>query len=252
MLTRLDNKYLLREPILKLALQQFSKHFDILEIGKDRLFTYESCYFDDANLRCYFEHHQGRRQRIKIRTRKYLESDLCFVEIKLKDSRGVTVKKRQPYEIEKFGELDADALSYIRTQYFEHYGRHFSENLRPTLNMSYGRATLVAKRGGERITIDKQIRFQHNHKTFSTPDDLFVIETKSANGNGIADAILRKFHQHPSNKCSKYCIGMCITEQVSRYNNFMPTLRKLGALPVNLQLGKVLTDVQPSKRSFHY
>lgn len=230
MLTRLDNKYLLREPVLKLALEQFAKHFHILEIDNSRVFTYESCYFDDENLRCYYDHHQGRRQRMKVRTRKYLESNLCFIEVKLKDSRGVTIKKRQPHDIEHFGEIDSAALQYVNDEYRALYGRHFSDHLLATLQMTYGRATLVAKQGGERITIDKQIQFEHINKTYSTPADIFVIETKSTNGNGIADAILRKFHQHTSNKCSKYCIGMCITKQVKRYNNFMPTLRKLGTI----------------------
>lgn len=231
MLTRLDNKYLVHQGVLHLALHEFSKHFDILEINKNRLFTYESCYFDDVNLRCYFDHHQGRRQRIKIRTRKYVESNLCFVEIKLKNSRGITVKRRLAYPMEQFGELNAEALAYIHEQHHELYGKGFSNKLTPTLNMSYERATLVAKQGGERITIDRQIRFNHQSHTYATNDNIVVIETKSANGNGIADMLLRKLHQHPSNKCSKYCIGMCITQQVNRYNNFMPTLRKLGALP---------------------
>ena len=231
MLTRLDNKYLVREHVLQLALHQFSKYFDILEIDQNRLFTYESCYFDDVNLRCYFDHHQGRRQRIKIRTRKYVESNLCFMEVKLKNSRGITVKKRMPYPMEQFGQLNPEAVNYINAQHFELYGRDFGSVLNPTLQMSYERATLVAKQGGERITVDRQIRFNHNEQTFATDEDIFVIETKSANGNGIADALLRKLHQHSSNKCSKYCVGMCITQQVNRYNNFMPTLRKLGALP---------------------
>jgi VTC domain len=231
MLTRLDNKYLVHHQVLQAALQDFAKHFDILEINKNRLFTYESCYFDDANLRCYFDHHQGRRQRIKIRTRKYVESDLCFVEIKLKNSRGITIKKRLAYPVNQFGELNSTALAYIDEQHFELYGRGFSNVLQPTLRMSYERATLVAKQGGERVTIDRQIRFNHESQTYATNDDIVVIETKSKNGNGIADALLRKLHQHPSNKCSKYCVGMCITQQVNRFNNFMPTLRKLGALP---------------------
>ena len=232
MLTRLDNKYLVPEQVLRLVLAQFSKHFDILEIDKNRLFHYESCYFDDANFRCYFDHHQGRRQRIKVRTRQYVESGLCFIEVKLKDSRGITIKRRMPYPIEKFGMLDEQAIAYINEQHVELYGRPFSTELNPTLQMRYGRATLVAKQGGERVTIDQKIHFKHNGQEFSTANDIFVIETKSANGNGIADAILRQLHQHPSNRCSKYCVGMCITQQVDRFNVFMPTLRKLGVLPM--------------------
>lgn len=232
MLTRLDNKYLVRDSVLVLALKDFSNYFDVLEIENNRSFNYESCYFDDENLRCYHDHHQGRRQRIKVRARKYTESNICFIEVKLKNSRGVTIKRRMPYPVEQFGTLNSQAMNYINEQHVDLYGKHFSDHLKPTLHMNYSRTTLVAKQGGERITMDKKIRFSHSSKTFATADDIVVIETKSSNGNGIADSILRKLHQHTTNKCSKYCVGMCITQQVTRFNNFMPALRKLRASPV--------------------
>lgn len=54
--------------------------------------------------------------------------------------------------------------------------------------------------------------------------DMFIIETKSKRGNGIADKILRAMHMHPTKRCSKYCIGMTATGQVARQNRFMPAL----------------------------
>lgn len=230
MLTRLDNKYMVKGDVLHNALPLLANYFDVLEINEKRLFTYETCYFDDESFRSFFDHHQGRRQRLKVRVRKYVDADLCFVEIKFKDIRGITIKKRLPYDIYKFGVLDAVAYDYICMQHKAMYGREFTRSLKPTLNMTYERATLVAKDGGERITIDRRIQFDHNDKVFSTPEDIYVVETKSINGNGMADTLLRKLHQHPTNKCSKYCIGMCLTEQVHRFNNFLPVLRKLGVL----------------------
>ena len=49
--------------------------------------------------------------------------------------------------------------------------------------------------------------------------------------HGIADAVLRRHHQHPTSGCSKYCVGMSVTGGVQRFNRFRPALRKLGALP---------------------
>ena len=43
--------------------------------------------------------------------RKYIEADLCFVEIKLKDRRGMTVKRRLPCDAATFGFLDGAAPS---------------------------------------------------------------------------------------------------------------------------------------------
>jgi hypothetical protein len=60
---------------------------------------------------------------------------------------------------------------------------------------------------------------------------MFIVETKSARGNGIADAILRGLHLHPTGRCSKYCIAMAALGEVDRHNRFLPALRRLN-LPV--------------------
>ncbi len=230
MLTRLDNKYVVRDAVLNNLLHRFSEHFDILEIDQKRVFYYDTCYFDDAQLSCYFNHHNGRRQRIKVRTRKYIDTGLCFIEAKIKDIRGVTVKRRLPCQLDKHGQIDAQAQDYIAQLYREFYEKEFTLHLQVQLEMTYQRITLVAKNGQERMTIDTNICFFQNQKAIALSPHVFIVETKSRNANGIADAILRSAHQHPINKCSKYCLGLCITQQVARINNFMPALRKLGAL----------------------
>jgi VTC domain len=230
MLERLDNKYVVRSDVLREALPALAARFDMLEIAGRRAFTYETCYFDDAERRSYFDHHQGRRQRMKVRVRKYSDTGLCFVEVKLKDKRGVTVKKRLPYELRNYGRLDRKARAHVERSYRALYGQAFGRPLEAVLEMSYQRLTLVAREGGERMTIDGCIRFRAGGEQSSTDDDIFIVETKSANGNGIADKILRALHQHPVNGCSKYCVGMSLTGAVDKRNRFLPALRKLGAL----------------------
>jgi hypothetical protein len=95
---RLDNKYVVQGPVLARAVAEFAAHFDVLEIDGQRAFTYETCYFDGAERRSDHDHHQGRRQRMKVRVRRYVDAGLCFLEVKLKDRRGTTVKKRMPYD----------------------------------------------------------------------------------------------------------------------------------------------------------
>jgi VTC domain len=230
MLERLDNKYVVRALVLNKALGDLTQLFDVLEIDGERAFTYDTCYFDDAERRSYFDHHQGRRQRMKVRVRRYVDAGLCFVEVKLKDKRGITVKKRMPYTVEKFGTLDDAAVKHVEKCYSSLYGKPFDRELEPVLSMRYRRITLVAREGGERMTIDSQIRFFGGDDEHGTDEDVFIVETKSSHGNGVADSILRKFHQHPTNGCSKYCVGMSVTGAVDRFNKFMPALRKLGAL----------------------
>lgn len=231
MLERLDNKYVVDAAVLGRAAAEFAKHFDILDIDGRRTFTYETCYFDDGNRQSYFNHHQGRRRRAKVRIRKYIEAGLCFVEVKLKDKRGITIKKRLPYDPAKFGELDTDALVYVHEVYFEQYRERFPYELSRVLDMRYVRKTLVAKDGGERMTIDSRMRFFDPRSSHAVDDNRFILETKSANGNGIADRILRSLHQHPTKHCSKYCTAVAALNQVTKHNKFLPALRKLG-LPV--------------------
>ncbi len=231
MLERLDNKYVVKGAVLRRALPQLAEVFDVLEIDGRRSFVYETCYFDDPELRSYYDHQQGRRQRMKVRVRRYVDAALCFVEVKLKDKRGVTIKRRMPYDPAAFGTLDDAARAHVEKSYRDLYGRAFERPLEPVLCMSYSRVTLVAREGGERMTIDSGIRYDGAGDRQPTDGDVYIVETKSANGNGLADRVLRGLHQHPTNGCSKYCVGMSITGAVERFNRFLPALRKLGVAP---------------------
>lgn len=232
MLERLDNKYIVDAAILRRVVSTLARRFDILEIDGKRAFTYETCYFDDASRHSYFDHHQGRRKRIKVRTRKYCDVRQCFLEIKLKDKRGRTVKKRLAYDAGKYGALDERAWTYIRDTYRAFYHEEFRHVISRVLDIRYVRVTLVAKEGDERMTIDNRLQFHAGGAVLSAADDLFIIETKSANGHGIADRILRQCHQHPAKHCSKYCAGTALTASGTKHNNFRPVLRKLGFLPL--------------------
>jgi hypothetical protein len=231
MLNRLDNKYVVNAGVLRDALSDLAARFDILEIDGKRQFTYETCYFDDPDSSSYFDHHRDRRRRFKVRVRKYTDAQLCFVEVKLKTKRGITIKKRLQYEVDRYGMLDERAWEHIASCYQELYSREFRYALEPVLEMRYQRVTLVAKEGGERMTIDCSLAFFGNGRTRTISDDLFIVETKSSNGNGIADKVLRALHQHPTKRCSKYCVARAALQGVGRYNKFLSALRKLNALP---------------------
>jgi hypothetical protein len=227
MLERLDNKYVVNAPVLEAAIPELVRAFDILEIDGHRAFTYETCYFDDTGLRSYFDHHQGRRRRAKVRMRRYIEAGLCFVEVKLKDKRGITIKKRMACNPEKFGVLDEAALGHVQTSYRDLYGLEFPHQLIRTLDMRYVRMTLAAKDGAERMTVDNRLCFQAGARMRALDNDVFIIETKSSNGNGIADRVLRTVHQHPTKHCSKYCAGIALTRAGTKHNNFRSVLNKL-------------------------
>lgn len=226
MLKRMDNKYILTADALKPALEEFSEHFEVLEIGDKRAFTYATNYYDDPEMRGYFDHHQGRRKRCKVRVREYVDAGFSYLEVKLKGKRKITVKKRLKV-VDQTDPLNSEALDFIEEQYRSIYDEGFGKTLHPVIAMRYERITLVAKEGGERMTIDTSLHFEANGKSRKVQPDMFIVETKSARGNGIADKILRGVHLHPTRRCSKYCIGMASTGAVARHNRFLPALKKL-------------------------
>jgi VTC domain len=232
MLRRRDNKYVIERSVMQAALLEFANSFDVLEIDGRRSFTYDTCYFDSPEFECYRDHHRGRRQRVKVRIRNYLEANICFVEVKLKDKRGETIKRRLKHDPALCQELDARAIEFVKTCYRDLYKKEFPYTLVRAIGMSYKRVTLVAKAGGERMTIDNKLRFMSGNSTQRVNEDKFIVETKSQNGNGIADKVLRSLHRHPSKHCSKYCTATAVLNTDVKTNNFRTVMRKLMPPPM--------------------
>ena len=227
MLARIDNKYILPAWQLAPALESFADMFDVLDIDGTRDFRYSTVYFDDVDLRGYYDHHQRRRKRLKARVRSYVDAGLHYLEVKLNDRRSTTLKKRLRLGAAT-SQLDAEALAFIDGCHAEVYGEPFRKQLSGAIHIRYRRYTLVAKDGGERMTLDTAMTFTAGGVTASPPADTFIIETKSARGNGIADKILRGLHVQPTKRVSKYCIGLAACGQVLRHNGFLPAMRRLG------------------------
>jgi hypothetical protein len=236
MLVRLDNKYIVPEGRMGPALAAFADLFDVLQIEGRRAFTYATRYYDDAARRAYFDHHQGRRKRCKVRVRHYLESRFSYLEVKLKDTRDVTVKRRLPVPF--LSEvLDDRAQAFIDTCHRDLYGEGYDVSLEPVVAMEYRRITLVAKQGGERMTIDTDLTFGTDRGLPVASPGMFILETKSARGYGLADAILRRLHLRATGCCSKYCVAMAALGDVSRRNRFLPALRRLNLeVPVPFEM----------------
>lgn len=227
MLDRIDNKYIVSKKILRPTLNALTNKFDILEIENKRAFRYSTRYFDDAKKRGYYDHHQRKRKRCKARVREYVDAGFSYLEVKTNERRSTTLKRRLPVD-KPLQSLDARCMEFIADCYDASYHDKFEKTLLPVILINYERITLVAKEGGERLTIDTHLSFHSSDVNRLVPDDLFIVETKSAKGNGIADKILRELHVQPTKRVSKYCMGMALTGQVSRFNGFLPALRRLN------------------------
>ncbi len=226
MLARIDNKYIMPGDKLQQAIESFGDLFDVLDIEGKRAFSYSTVYFDDEERRGYYDHHQRKRKRCKARIRTYVDADLHFLEVKLNDRRSTTLKKR--LRIDKpLTYLDATCLDFIDACNREVYDEPFRKTIRGVIHIQYQRYTLVAKQGGERMTIDCRMSFTGDKSNCAPPEDCFIVETKSERGNGIADKIFRGLHVQPTKRVSKYCIALAATGQVLRHNGFLPALRRL-------------------------
>lgn len=228
MLSRIDNKYVVQAEELKLALPELAKKFDVLDIEKQRAFTYDTRYFDDAERSAYYEHHQGLRKGFKVRIRRYADAGLCFLEVKVKGKRGMTEKFRLPYDPKEISKLSQSAKDFACETYSRQYGKPFCYDLRRVLDIRYKRITLVAKTGGERMTVDTELQFWSDEKYHNVGSGIFIVETKSKLGRGNADKCLRHAKVRLTKRCSKYCIGMATLGQVSRFNRFLPAMKKLN------------------------
>ena len=228
MLKRVDNKYVVREAELVALFESLKSEFAVLEIDGVRGFNYISCYFDD-NLKCYHDHHQGKRLRFKTRTRRYVESGEMYFEVKLKDKRGSTNKGRIPCK--KFNPPRSGGANHsmLAEFYGKKYKKEFNLDLQPSLYVKYKRLTLVALQGGERITIDYHLCFEPiSGAPVNIGNDFIIVETKSEDGRGLADTALKNARIRKVKKCSKYCIGVVLTGNGVKYNNFKPIVSRIS------------------------
>jgi hypothetical protein len=225
MLTRLDNKYIVRESISATGITKLRGAFDVLTIENRTSFGYHTIYFDSKKI-CFDEYAQGKRQRFKARTRVYQDSDnLAFFEVKL-SGKGQTDKFRVRCDSREHGVLTSDFLTFLKEKYRDQYKKEFPYTLTPSVSTSYKRVTLVAKNGGERLTIDYDLVFEVDGKELVLPKNFAIFETKSKNGNGVADKILRQEHIKAVDGCSKFGLATALSGKVLRYNKFLPVIKK--------------------------
>ena len=97
LMNRIDTKYVTTMPYLVRLLEMAGGEYRVQEIGGLRNMPYYTCYFDTPDRDMFTQHQRGRNARQKIRLRVYENSGTAFLEIKDKDNRGRTDKKRIPW-----------------------------------------------------------------------------------------------------------------------------------------------------------
>ena len=222
LMNRTDTKYIISIDDLTDVLSEVSEHYRILDIKGIRRNHYQSEYYDTPDFYFYKRHHSGKKNRLKIRKRRYVESEISFLEVKFKSNKGRTEKDRMKLK-ELTHELTPENVSYI------HDTSHFEEYLEPKLMNAFERITLVDQALPERITIDCGLSFEMGTQKLVIPD-LVIIEAKQErqNRHSVFLSALKKRLIRPESM-SKYCLGVALlTDEKS--NMFKEKIRKIKKL----------------------
>ena len=221
LMNRTDTKFVTNKEKLAGLLELAQGQYYAQQIADSRIANYRTVYWDTLGHRFYFEHHNGRAPRQKIRVRTYLDSDLTFLEVKTKNNHGRTKKKRITVPSQERQEV-VDAGGSEFTQQLT--GVTFDDII-PTVQNRFQRITLVNYGKTERLTIDFNVSF-HNYETGkdAVTGDLVIIELKR-DGNVFSPVldILRELRIKPSG-FSKYCIGSVFTNETLKNNTFKEKL----------------------------
>ena len=111
LLTRVDRKYVLTSAEADAFILGLPREARVLDIDGRRRFGYHSTYFDTAGLDCFLGTAHRRRHRFKVRTRRYVDTDQQFLEVKTRRG-GCTVKRRVAWE-QPIRHLDGGAREFV-------------------------------------------------------------------------------------------------------------------------------------------
>lgn len=218
LLDRRDIKFTFPEEKLPLLLRGLAGEFNCYEVGSFRIRPYSTVYYDTTDLKFYFKHHNGHLNRLKVRKRHYLDNNLCFLEVKHKNNKGRTGKKRMI--------TDAERIDFVKEEknfLMEECGME-AGCLSPVLKVDYHRISLTNIHRNERLSFDLGLRFRAEGKEIAC-DRLVIAELKHAvrEHSPVTDLIhdlgIRE------NSVSKYCMGMALLYKELKQNNFKPGFR---------------------------
>lgn len=220
LLSRMDTKYAFDIARLPEVIATLHPEYRVLEVNGVRGTLYRTLYYDTADRKHYFDHHNGRTFRSKVRFREYAGSDLFFLEVKRKTGRGGTDKKR--IQVEAIGDTMSD-----EQKAFVGEASNCDIPLVPMLWNEFFRITFVHRERAERLTIDRDLSFSNTTGKATLPD-LCVAELKEARtGHGSPFTELMRSIPVPPSNLSKYCIGTLLLDPTIKHNNFKPTLLRV-------------------------
>lgn len=218
---RIDSKYVIHEDDLMTIFPCLLVNYNVLTINNLRYFSYENNYFDTNDLLFYKDHHNGYANRIKVRSRRYVESDLSYFEIKKKEKVNRTNKIR--LSIDKIiSEINEEKKELVQS-----YTRKNLNDLKLILKNNFKRITLVNKDFTERVTLDFNLHFSDNNNEVNF-EKIIVLEVKQSKSTQISPLVsfLRENNTR-EHSFSKYIFGVISLKPNMKKNNFLPIIKNL-------------------------
>lgn len=220
LMNRMDTKFMLHERDLLHIVRHLPTDYRILEVNGLRGSHYETLYYDTPDFLFYRRHHSGKKNRLKIRKRSYVESGQTYLEVKFKSNKDRTIKDRTKVQgLALHLEERADAFITRET------GLHY--DLEPKLYNRFVRSTFVRTEGPERITIDTGLSFYMNDRHIELPG-LVIIEVKQSRSGKRSPFMecIKKAHIRPES-FSKYCLGAALLFPELKQNIFKEKIKKI-------------------------
>ena len=223
LLNRVDTKFVFKASKLNDLLRLLDNDYDVLEIKEETAISYESLYFDTEDFFAFNQHQRGKGERFKIRFRKYVSSNLCFLEVK-KKHKGRTIKNRICVDDLK------DKLSESNMEFISSQVDLNDKKLKSVLQIDYKRITLVNKDRSERITLDLDLKVK-NKKIEKKLESIIIAELKQKKISRTSKFYKAVKELHIRNvRISKYCTGIILTNKNLKYNTFKEKLLYINKL----------------------
>lgn len=226
LMNRVDTKFLVTSNELIAILKGIRDHYYAQEVEGNRLSPYSTVYYDTPDLKMYIIHHDRHLVRDKVRVRTYVDSQLTFCEVKHKNNKGRTKKKRIEVRPGTDVTKDPEAVSFLTEKQ-----PYPVESLSPNLQTAFDRFTLVNFEKTERLTIDCNLHF-NNFVSGATAsmDPLVIMELKQdGRARSLLKEVLFDLRIKPY-KISKYCIGTAMTRPEVKQNRFKKKIRRINKL----------------------
>ena len=226
LMNRIDTKFVTTVQVLEHVLDDaLYEGYRICEISGRRLMPYSSVYYDTDDLKMFTAHRNGKKTRQKVRVRTYLSDNESFLEIKRKNNRGRTKKKRIAIDESYFARVSesAEAAAFLRER-----ANFAPEIISPALITKFDRITLVNHAHTERLTIDMNLRFVNMRAAEPCEakiDRMVIVELKQ---DGLCYSPMKEILldlRVKTLKVSKYCVGTALSNPTVKANRFKRKIR---------------------------